>query len=178
MWLENHQIIQWELPEDMAAKELSEKYKLAADSNDFNIYANARHDIESSKVNNSFITITEEQAAHNNKINRILDKAWELLDQKSKRSLLDLQPAGNDFMEIIDQKMQSDNHYSDDYMNYQKSNNSLKLWKARLQAAVRIGKNFVLRLTESFFNSVAVSEDDPNYLDLYNLYESHYSQLS
>jgi hypothetical protein len=174
-WLENHQIIQWELPEDMAAKELSEKYKLAVVSEDFSIYTEARHNVESSKVNNSFNTITEEQAAHNNKINRILDKAWELLDQKSKRSLLDLQPAGNDFMNVIDQKLQTENYYSDDYMNYQKSNNSLKLWKSRLEFAAKIGKNFVRRLTESFFNNVPMSEDDPNYFELFNLYESYSS---
>ena len=58
-------------------------------------------------------------------------------------------------------------------MNYQKKNNSLKLWKSRLESAVRIGKNFVIKLSESFFNSVAVSEDDTNYFELFNLYESY-----
>ena len=176
-WLESHQAIQWELPEDVAAKELSEKYKLAVNSEDFNIYANARHDIESGRIKNNFNAISDDQEAHNNKINRILDKAWELLDTQEQKALLDLQPAGSDFMEVIDRKMQSDNHYSDDYMNYQKSNNSLKLWKARLEFAAKIGKNFVRRLTESFFNNVAVSED-LNYFELFNLYESHYSQLA
>lgn len=171
-WLESHQIIQWELPEDMAAKELSEKYKVAADSEDFSIYVDARHNVESSKFNNSF-TITEEQAAHNNKINRILDKAWELLDQKSKRILLDFQPAGNDFMSVIDNRIKSENMYSDEYMNYQVENNSLKLWKLRLQTAIRIGKNFVKKLTEAFFNSVAIPEEDSQYIEIFNLYESY-----
>jgi ABC-type antimicrobial peptide transport system permease subunit len=173
-WLENHQIIQWELPEDMAAKELSEKYKLAADSEDFSIYTEARHNVESEKISNSFNTITEEQAAHNNKINRILDKAWELLDQKSKRSLLDLQPAGNDFMNVIDDRIKSENSYSDDYMNYQVKNNSLLLWKLRLQTAVRIGKNFVKKLTKAFLDNVIMPEDtDPDYLEVFDLYTAY-----
>ena len=171
-WLENHQIIQWELPEDMAAKELSEKYRIAISSQDYSIYSQAKDNIELGKFIEGYYGISQEQLEQNQRIDQILSMAWEQLEPSEQKSILDLQPAGNDFMNVIDQKLQTENYYSDDYMNYQKSNNSLKLWKARLQAAVRIGKNFVQRLTESFFNNVPMSEDDPNYFELFNLYES------
>ena len=174
-WLETHQVIQWVTPDDMASKELAEKYRIAVTSQDYSIYSQARDNVESGKFREGYYGISKEQLEQNQRIDQILSMAWEQLEPSEQKSILDLQPAGNDFMNVIDQKVQTENYYSDDYMNYQKKNNSLKLWKSRLESAVRIGKNFVIKLSESFFNSVAVSEDDTNYFELFNLYESYSS---
>lgn len=174
-WLENHQVIQWVKPDDMASKDLVEKYRIAISSQDYSIYSQAKNNVESGKFIEGYYGISQEQLEQNQRIDQILSMAWEQLEPSEQKALLDLQPAGNDFMNVIDQKLQAENYYSDDYMNYQKKNNSLKLWKSRLESAVRIGKNFVIKLTESFFNNVAVSEDDNNYFELFNLYESYSS---
>ncbi|MFM6134532.1 MAG: hypothetical protein ACKPCP_10230, partial [Sphaerospermopsis kisseleviana] len=171
-WLQTHQVIQWVAPDDQAAQELTEKYRSAIHCQDYSIYSQARRDIESSKFVVGYNGLTAEQSERNIKIDQILNKAWEQLEKIEQKAILDLRPAGNDFLQEIDSKVQNDNFYSDEYMIYQQSQNSLNLWKLRLKAAVNIGTQFVERLCETFFNCVPLSEDD-RYYELFDLYESH-----
>jgi hypothetical protein len=171
-WLESHQVVQWATPDDMVVKDLAEKYRSAIASQDYGIYSQARYEIESSKYGYG-LHLTEEQAEKNQRIDQIVAQAWEQLQPQEQKAILDLRPADNDFMNVIDQKLQSDNNYSDEYMNYQKSRNSLNFWKLRLKAALEVGKNFVIKLSEDFFNSVPASKDDKNYFELFNLFESY-----
>lgn len=171
-WLESHQVIEWITPDDLASKDLAEKYRSAITSQDYGIYSQARNEIESTKYVEGYHGMSAEQIDRNRRIDQIINSAWEQLQVEEQRAIIDLRPAGNDFMNIIDQKLQADNHYSDDYMTYQQSRNSLNLWKLRLGAALEIGKDFVRKLSEAFFNLVPASEDNPKYFELFNLYES------
>ncbi|MTJ10739.1 plasmid replication protein, CyRepA1 family [Anabaena sp. UHCC 0204] len=173
-WLETHQVIQWITPDDMASKDLAEKYRMAISSEDYSIYSQARLNIESSKFVEGHHGLTTEQGDHNKKMDQIVAQAWEQLDPQEQKALLDLRPADTDFMNVIDQKVQTDNNYTDEYMSYQQSRNSLNLWKLRLKAGLEIGKQFVIKLVQDFFATVPMSVD-AGYMDLYNLYESHYN---
>ncbi|MFM6154447.1 MAG: hypothetical protein ACKPE3_15880, partial [Sphaerospermopsis kisseleviana] len=171
-WLDSHQIVQWITPDDQAVQVLTEKYRTAIHCQDYEIYSQARNEVESSKFVEGYNGLSEDQSERNSKIDQILNKAWEQLDPQEQKAILNLRPAGNDFMNEIDSKVQSTNYYSDEYMGYQQSKNSLNLWKLRLKAALEIGKQFVEQLCVAFFNCVAVSEDS-KYLELFTLYESH-----
>ncbi|MFM6051480.1 MAG: hypothetical protein ACKPA7_07510, partial [Sphaerospermopsis kisseleviana] len=154
-WLESHQIVQWITPDDIATKDLADKYRSAITSQDYEIYSQARNEVESQKFVVGFHGLSEKQSESNQRIDQIIDKAWEQLDPQEQKAILDLRPAGNDFMNEIDSKVQSTNYYSDEYMGYQQSKNSLNLWKLRLKAALEIGKQFVEQLCVAFFNCVA-----------------------
>ncbi|MFM6135308.1 MAG: hypothetical protein ACKPCP_14290, partial [Sphaerospermopsis kisseleviana] len=171
-WLETHQVIEWVTPDDQAVQVLTEKYRTAIHCQDYEIYSQARNEVESQKFVVGFHGLSEKQSESNQRIDQIIDKAWQLLSSDEQKAILDIRPAGNDFLQEIDSKVQSKYYYSDEYMGYQQSQNSINLWKLRLNAALDIGKQFVVRLCEAFFNCVPMSEDD-RYYELFDLYESH-----
>ena len=170
-WLENHQVISWvkENSLDLTIKQLKEQFKLAVKTENYSIYSQAISDVNATKYSSNY-GLNKEQVAHNDRIDQAVQMAWNSLTNEEQKAIKDLTPAPSNFIQVIDSEVEKNNPSIAGLMQYHKEQGTNKLWKLRLESALKMGRNFIKSLVNMFFHSVQLTISDDS-IELFDEYE-------
>ena len=111
-----------------------------------------------------------EKSAHNDRIDQAVQMAWNSLTNEEQKAIKDLTPAPSNFIQVIDSEVEKNNPSIAGLMQYHKEQGTNKLWKLRLESALKMGRNFIKSLVNMFFHSVQLTISDDS-IELFDEYE-------